>query len=312
MHDFRKSIESARVLIAEGSVIERLGRGGDFELDPHIAHAGFIYEKSQKAALLAIYQQYVEAVMERDLPLVLFTPTWRANPRRLAAAGFGDDVDVNGDGVRFIDQVRSAYPSHSDRIFIGGLMGCNGDAYQPIEALPRSEAVEFHEPQASALAHGGSDFLMAATLPAFSEAAGIAEAMARAGIPYIVSFVIRPTAELLDNTPLWDAILRIDTEVDPKPMGYLINCVHPSVFDQAMQIMRAQSPSALSRILGLQANTSAKSPEELDNADALESEEPEPFALAMEALHDEFGMKILGGCCGTDHRHIAAIARCVS
>ncbi|MFH2000730.1 MAG: homocysteine S-methyltransferase family protein [Planctomycetota bacterium] len=312
MPDFIKTIEETRCILAEGSVIERLSRDSALSLDPFAAHAGFIYDENGKTALKRIYEQYVQAAEKYGLPLILFSPTWRANPWRLKASGLGRCTDVNGDGVRFIQSVRSAFPSHAERIFIGGLMGCSHDAYQPGQALSRGDAAEFHADQAEALARAGADFLMAATLPAFSEAAGLAEAMAGTGQPYIMSFVLRPSGKLLDNTPLWDAIAAIDQEISPEPLGYLINCVHTSVFEQAMHAMLKLSKTALSRILGLQANTSAKSPEELDHAITLESEDPETFASAMKVLHLQLGIKILGGCCGTDQRHIQALARLLS
>jgi len=35
---------------------------------------------------------------------------------------------------------------------------------------------------------------------------------------------------------------------------------------------------------------------------------PEVFGTSVALLHRELGLKILGGCCGTDDRHIRALA----
>jgi homocysteine S-methyltransferase len=191
-----------------------------------------------------------------------------------------------------------------------------GDAYRPQEALSQEAAASAHALQARVLAESGVDFLLASTLPAYSEAAGMAEAMATAaaasGRPYMLSFVVRPAGTLLDGTPLHQAVRWIDARVRPRPLGYLINCVHPTVYAQAMLAQLGCDPSLCGRVLGLQGNTSCRSPEELDALAFLDTEEPGPFADAMLALYRRFGSKILGGCCGTDERHIEWIGRAMA
>jgi homocysteine S-methyltransferase len=301
-------IEREPVLLVEGAIIERLRRRADVHLDPRIENAGLIYDPAGRTALEEIYRGYIDVGRAFGLPMIILTPTWRANPDRLAAAGLGDR-DVNGDGFRFLDSIRRSFGAYADRILIGGLMGCAGDAYDPEEALSEDRAATFHRTQALALADAGVDFLMAATLPAASEAVGIAKAMADCGVPYVPSFVIRPAGTLLDGTPLHQVVTRIDTDVEPAPLGYMVNCVHPTVLAEALTREAEVSPDLRSRMLGLQANASTLSPEELDNLDHVdETGSPEAFAREMLALHRQFGLKILGGCCGTDERHIRCIA----
>ena len=110
------------------------------------------------------------------------------------------------------------------------------------------------------------------------------------------------------TTPLAAAISAIDRQVTPRPLGYMANCTHPTVLAQALRQSYNASAMVRSRLLGLQANTSTKSPEELDGAVALETEAADSLAEKMAAVHTEFGLKIWGGCCGTDHRHIRAMA----
>jgi homocysteine S-methyltransferase len=292
----------------EGAVIERLRRSAQISLDPHVLHAGLIYDADHSAALASIYGSYLDIGRNHNLPMVVLTPTWRANPERVALARLGDVHDVNRDAYRFLASIRGQYGEYARRVWIGGLMGCKGDAYRPQEALSSSQAARFHAPQAQALAEAGADFAMAATLPAVSEALGMANAIAEARLPYVLSFVVRPTGALLDGTPLNRAIDSIDASVDPPPLAYMVNCVHPSVFEQALRCEGVLSPRVHERLIGLQANTSARAPEELDNAECLESAEPDMFADAMMRLHINLGIKALGGCCGTDDRHIACIA----
>jgi homocysteine S-methyltransferase len=241
--------------------------------------------------------------------MLILTPTWRANAERLAAAGLPGVDEVSEEAFRLLDQVREGYGAFAKSVFVGGLMGCRGDAYAAGDALPEDQAYVFHGVQARALAATGVDFLIASTLPAPSEARGIARALTETGLPVLLSFIVRPTGHLLDGTPLEEAIRNIDELVDRPPVGYLVNCVHPSVYEDAMNAASARDARATARVLGLQANTSAKSPEELDGSPRLECEDPELFATRMMHLRLEFGTRIMGGCCGTDARHIFALAR---
>ena len=310
--DFAAVIAQERVLLAEGSVIERLRRGKKIALDPHAEHALLIYDIEGRKELERMWRGYADVGREFSLPMILLSPTWRANEERLRAAGHSNVEKVNRDGVRFLAELRGRYGDYSSRIFIGGLMGCRGDAYQPAQVLSEREAARFHARQIRALADTETDFLMAATLPALSEAVGIARAMAETGKPYVLSFVIRASGALLDGTPLSEAVARIDAEVTPKPAGFMVNCVHPQVFAEAMDHQCARRPGMSERIIGLQANTSRKSPEELDQSAEYFAESPETLAEGMLSAHRRFGTRILGGCCGTDERHIRAIAQRVS
>ena len=148
-----------------------------------------------------ICRQYLDIGRDCGLPLLLSTATWRASRERIAAAGYAR-VDVNGDNFGFLDALRKSYGGYSEKVVICGLMSCRGDAYNPGDALAVDEALEFHAWQAEKLADTGVDFLLAATLPAFSEATGLALALAATAKPYVLSFVVRPEGTMLDGTPL--------------------------------------------------------------------------------------------------------------
>jgi homocysteine S-methyltransferase len=289
----------ASVVLTEGSVVERLRRNPQCTLDEHVAHAAFPTSPGTARILAGIYREYLDIAEQSGLPMLCFSPTWRANPERIRAARLSGDV--NAAGVAFVKEIIAGRKD----VLVGGLMGCYGDAYIPGQALSATDAARFHAFQANALARGGCDFLCAATMPAAGEALGIASAMARTGLPYLVSFIITRDGTLLDGTPMVEVIACTDRTISPAPLGYMANCVHPSIMAGALARCGAASRS---RILGLQANTSPKSPAELDGIPQLETEDPEPFAGAMEELHRRFGLKILGGCCGTDARHIRSLA----
>jgi homocysteine S-methyltransferase len=279
-------------VLAEGAVVERLRRDPRVELHPHIAHAALAEDPAAAPILAAIYREYLDIARAARLPIVCFTPTWRANPERARLAG-RETRALNAAATRFLAGIREG----SEEVAIGGLMGCRGDPYRPQDALPRAEAARFHAAQCAALAEAGVDFLFAATMPALPEAAGMAQAMSRAALPYAVSFIIGRDGALLDGSPVREAIRRIDGEASPPPLGYFINCVHPST-------LAFGDP----RLIGFQGNASRKPPSELEGLPELDSEDPGRFAASMLHLHRRYGLRILGGCCGTDARHIRAIA----
>ena len=301
-------LQTYPVILGEGAVIERLRRSETISLDEHVVNSALIYQESGRTALEAICRQYMDTGQRYNLPLILSTPTWRAGQERIAAAGLAGR-DLNGDNFRFLDALRTSYGEYADKIIICGLMSCRGDAYQPGEAMQEDEAAQFHTWQAEALANAGVDFLLASTLPALSEAIGIARAFAATGLPYIISFVARPEGTLLDGTPLKNAITALDAAVTPQPVAYLINCTHASVFRSALLHESNSSAIVKERIIGLLANTASLSPEELDASSVLIEEKPEQFGKNLSDLYRDLGMKILGGCCGTDDRHIECLAK---
>jgi len=305
---FVEFFEKSQCILGEGAVIERLRRNSELELDPDIVNSAFIYDKKGHNAISGIYRQYLDVGCKYNLPLLLSTPTWRASRERIEKAGY-EKKDVNADNFRFLDEMRKSYGEYAHKIVIGGLLSCRGDAYDQSQALASSEAKAFHAWQANRLAEAGVDFLYAATLPALSEATGLATALAATGKPYIISFVLRSAGTLLDGTPLKDAIAIIDTDVDPKPIAYMANCTHASIFKAAILHKTQSSATVRKRVAGLLANTAALEPEALDNSEELVEEDPQTFGRSMASLHAELGMKILGGCCGTDDRHIDNLAK---
>ena len=305
---FKDFLTTYPVILGEGAVIERLRRSAGVNLDEHVMNSALIYNDEGRSALEAICCQYLEIGRRYNLPLLLSTPTWRAGRDRITAAGL-EGRDLNGDNFRFLAELRDRYGDYANKVAICGLMSCRGDAYKPEEAMTESAASEFHVWQAEALASAGVDFLLAATLPALSEAIGLARAQAATGLPYIISFVARPEGTLLDGTPLREAIATIDATVSPQPLAYMINCTHASIFRNAMLHKGNSSLLVRERVIGLLANTAALSPEELDASTDLIEEAPSDFSRAVSALYSELKMKVLGGCCGTDERHIESLAQ---
>ncbi len=194
-----------------------------------------------------------------------------------------------------------------NKIFIGGVTGCKGDAYKPKEALDENEAYLFHKDQINALTAAGVDFLFASTMPAMSEVKGTAKAMSETDFPFVISFVIRDDGKLLDGTALVDAIKIVDNSVHVQPVFYMTNCIHPNVLSKSLNKIIDDENILAKRLFGIQANASDKSPEELDMLDELHADSPQNWAKGMVDLNKKYNLKVLGGCCGTDARYISSI-----
>ncbi|MFX1389998.1 MAG: homocysteine S-methyltransferase family protein [Promethearchaeota archaeon] len=296
------------LILAEGPVIERIEHEFRYKLNSNIQNAAMVYDDVGKVILEKIYSQYISVANNYGIPMLNLTPTWRANPERIELARF-KDRNVNKDCVTFLRQIRNKFSYEEVTILIGGLMGCKGDAYDPKVALSSEEAYNFHKNQVNELSKAGVDFLLASTLPAFSEALGIAKAMAESDCDYIISFVIHPDGTILDGTSLYKAISRIDNSVSPNPVFYMVNCVHPTTCKSAINTEPNNAELVKKRLKGLQGNGSSRRPEELDVLNKAESESPRSWAKKMIDLYLNSEIQILGGCCGTDHRHIRTIAK---
>jgi homocysteine S-methyltransferase len=299
----------SRYILAEGSIIERVRRSDPGLLHPVVENTPMIYTNNGRQALTSLYSGYLDIGFRRDIPMIVLTPSWRANTERIRKAGYSNLDEVTSDVVVFMRDLIDGYHSYKNKILLGGLTGCRGDSYNPKEALSREEAHRFHLPQAEALAKTKVDFLLAATLPALSEAEGIARAFADCDIPYMLSFVVRSNGNLLDGTPLAQAIDLIDANTNPRPTCYFINCVHPENVRKGLLAQGNRLKDVLPRLAGLQANASDKNPEELEGLDHMDADSPHHFAESMARLHSEFGIKILGGCCGTDEKFIEEIGK---
>ncbi len=303
---FKEAVSFYPHIITEGSIIERLKREFNYPLDDALSNALMIYDDVGKSLLEKIYREYLDVAESSDLPIMLLTPTWRTNSDRTKNANV-DMKTINTDAFLFVDNIRKSYGNFSEKIFIGGLTGCKGDAYKPEEALSENDSYHFHKEQMQILAEAGVDFLFASTLPALTEAIGIAKAMSETKKDYVISFVIRDNGKLLDGTLLTDAIRIIDDSVSTPPLFYLTNCIHPDVLHKSFINLKDEDDILKKRLFGIQANASSKSPEELDTLENLDADSPANWAIGMVDLNKKYNLKILGGCCGTDARFISSI-----
>ncbi len=292
----RDLLDNHRFILAEAAVVERLRRNKRIELDRSLVHTPLIYSSEGRAELQGVYEEYLGIAEINERPILLCTPTWRANRERVEASNYSPSINV--EAAHFLKAL-VAEQSRKVPVRIGGLIGCKNDCYLPQEGLSLDEASEFHKWQVNQLASAGVDFLIAVTLPAVEEAAGISLAMEATGLPYIISFVIGPDGNVLDGTSVQKAIEYVDAKTTKRPLGYFINCSYPSFLKPA-----SWSENVFERLIGIQANASSLSHDELEGSTELRSESVEEWGSLMAELNRDFGLKVLGGCCGTDRKHL--------
>ncbi len=288
----------------EGAIGERLKREYNIDIDGIVAMASLVYSKEGKKALLELWRGYADIAEKYKMPFIATTPTRRANAERIKQSGFGKEIIKDN-----VDFLRSVQKEFKCRAYIGGLMGCKGDAYTGEGALNTDEAEEFHSFQAELFKNANVDFLYAGIVPCLKEALGMAKAMAKTEIPYLISFMLRRNGRLIDGTSISDAVNYIDKNVDTKPICFMTNCVHPDVLYEALSYDFNNNTVVKNRFKGIQANTSNLSPEELDGAKELYCSSAKDLAKSIVKLKSISSIKIWGGCCGTDFSHMEEIAK---
>lgn len=286
----------------EAAVVERLRRSNHITLHHSLVNAPLIYDQYGREELRKIYQEYVDVAIDAQLPILLLTPTWRANYKRVSESNY--PMSINIDSVEFLQEFRQSQTGQKAQIKIGGLIGCKNDCYQPNEALNKSEAELFHSWQIKQLALAKVDYLIAETLPNVEEALGIAIEMEKTNIPYLISFVISRDGLVLDGTSLSEAIRYIDNNTTLKPLGYMVNCAYPSFL-----CADKQPKELFKRLIGYQANASSLDHCDLDGSEQLERDTLSEWGDLMIELNEKYGLKILGGCCGTNGEHLRYISK---
>jgi S-methylmethionine-dependent homocysteine/selenocysteine methylase len=293
--------ENYDFILAEAAVVERLRRNDAVVLDETLIHSPLIYDTIARVELSNIYNEYIDIANKYCVPMLLSTPTWRANKERVNNSNICPTINV--DAARFLFELRNSSAAKENTVKIGGLIGCKNDCYLPEEGLTADAAEDFHSWQVNELVLGGVEYLIAVTLPNIEEALGIARAMEATGVPYILSFVVGKNGRVLDGTSLDKAISYIDSSTTVPPLGYFINCSYPSFVNKAIK-----SGIVINRLLGIQANASSLDHHVLDGASEIHSESVSDWGGLMLNLNKKYGVKVLGGCCGTTGEHLHHIA----
>jgi homocysteine S-methyltransferase len=277
---------------------------------PDFAPFPLLESDEGRTTLLDYFRAHLDVANERGMGVVFETPTWRASPDWGARLGYDLErlAELNRDAVELLRTLRDESGSAMPFV-ISGNVGPRADGYHADAVMTASEAAEYHAWQIGVLAASGVDIVSALTVDYVAEGVGIADAAAASQVPSVISFTTDAEGRLPDGTTVAHAIERTDSESVAAPAYYTLNCTHPQ---HILQMLRDDAPWRR-RIRGLRANASPLGLVEPDEGQPLDPGDIEEFGELMQQVHLVAPtITILGGCCGTDVRHVRAIADAVT
>lgn len=273
---------------------------------PFFASFDLLKNEEGIAHVRRYYARYVALARSHGLGFVLESPTWRANPEWAAKLGYdsGTLAAVNRRAIDLMAELRTEHETTQSPIVISGNIGPRGDGYSADRMMRASEACDYHGEQINVFRDSEADLVSAFTLNYVDEAIGIVRAAAAAEMPVVISFTVETDGKLPTGQSLRDAILETDAAAGRPPAYYMLNCAHPTHFAAVLR----QNEPWVQRLRGLRANASTRSHAELDAAPDLDAGDPVALGRHYRALRQRLPqLTILGGCCGTDHRHVEQI-----
>lgn len=272
---------------------------------PHFAAFDLLRTPEGTAALKRYYAPYVEIARRDGRGLVLESATWRSNPEWGATLGYDAAAldAANAAAIALLHEIRDEAGAAPPMV-LSGCVGPRGDGYAPERHMSGDEAAAYHARQVAVFAEAGADMVSAITMSYLEEGLGVAEAAKAAGMPVAIAFTVETDGRLQTGMDLGAAIEACDAATGAYPAYYMVNCAHPSHFAAAL------AGPWTARVRGVRANASRLSHAELDQATALDAGDPEALADDYRALMTLLPrLAVVGGCCGTDHRHLDAISR---
>jgi homocysteine S-methyltransferase len=272
---------------------------------PHFAAFVLLDSEDGRQMLRRYHERYLRLAGARGVGFVLDSATWRANPDWGALLGYtaADLRRINHRAIAELVALREIGDSEGTPCVISGAIGPRGDAYRAGRSSAQA-ARDYHRAQIAAFAETEADMVCAFTLNDVAEAAGIALAAKEAGMPCAISFTVETDGRLLTGPTLQEAIEATDAMTGGAPVYYMVNCAHPTHFSGVLDPQAGWAH----RIRGVRANASTRSHAELDDSETLDQGDPQDLGRRYRELRRALpGLRIYGGCCGTDHRHVAAI-----
>ncbi len=297
---------SPRFFLSDGGLETYLIFEKGFEL-PCFSAAVLLDTEQGREELTNYFTRFVEIAKSTGRGFILDAPTWRAGTAWAGPLGqtLKQVIDTNARAVAFVSNLRTELETEACPILVNGLIGPAGDAYAPDTQIKAREALLVHAPQIHALGRAGVDMISAMTMTHASEAIGMTRAAQEIDVPIVISFTLETDARLPSGQSLSDAIEEVDAATSNGPIYYMINCAHPDHFSEALDTQAAWSL----RIGGVRSNASRLSHAELDEAVTLDDGDPVELGdLSAELVNRLPNIRVMGGCCGTDHRHIECIA----
>lgn len=270
---------------------------------PFFAAFDLLREKAGTDKLRNYYELYASMAKESGMGFVLESPTWRANSDWAKKLGYSDEAlaVANQESIKMMEEVRETFETDQSPMVISGSIGPRGDGYDPGVIMTPEEAERYHRTQINTFVASEADIVSALTITNTPEAIGLTRAAQKAKIPVVISFTVETDGRLPTGQTLKEAIQVTDAETENGPAYYMINCAHPTHFEATL----ATDEDWVKRIGGLRANASKCSHAELNESEELDDGDPQALGREIGAIrkqHDH--INVVGGCCGTDHRHV--------
>lgn len=294
------------IFLADAGVETDLIFNHGIEIREFAAHT-LLPDPKGRAALSRYFEGFLTLANQQNTGFILDTVTWKAHRHWADKLGATDDElkAANEDCVRFITELRARFSGNAKPIVLNAVIGPRGDAYKPDAVISVESAEQYYAQQLGWLAATEIDMVTALTFNQAGEAAGLAKAAKKVGVPAAVSFTVETNGALPNGQTLAEAISEVDATTSQYPAYYMVNCAHPDHFGGAL----LDAPWAR-RIRGIRANASRQSHAELDAAPELDAGNPHELAQQYRALADRMPwLNVFGGCCGSDLRHLTEIAR---
>jgi homocysteine S-methyltransferase len=273
---------------------------------PFFASIALMRTAGGRERLRGYFRQHAAIALRNGAGFVFESPTWRASPawgRKLGISG-AELVKLNKDSIALMATLRNELETPRSPMVLSANIGPRGDGYRPDTSMSASEAGAYHAEQIGWFRDTEADLVSAFTISTVEEALGIVRAAQNADMPCIISFTLETDGRLPTGQSLRQAIETVDAETNAAPAYYMINCAHPTHFEGSL----AAGEPWVGRIRGVRANASRRSHAELDESTDLDAGDPDELgAQHRDLLRKLPHINVLGGCCGTDHRHVEAI-----
>jgi S-methylmethionine-dependent homocysteine/selenocysteine methylase len=274
---------------------------------PDFAAFDLLKRAEGERALQRYFRTYAALAKTHRTGLILESATWRASADWGARLGYDDRAlaEANRRAIRLLDDLRRELKGAVETVVVSGCIGPRGDGYIPGQTMSAKDAAAYHRGQIETFADSAADMITAITMNYADEALGVAVAAERAGMPVAIAFTVETDGRLPTGQTLGAAIEQVDVATSGYPAYYMINCAHPTHFEPVL----AGRPPWTERVRGLRANASRKSHAELNEATELDIGDPAEFGREHAELKRRLPqLSVMGGCCGTDHRHVEQIA----
>lgn len=308
MRSFRSSLPQldGELFLTDSGLETDLIFHGGFDL-PEFASFVLLHDAAGTKALRTYFREHAAIARDIGAGFIFESATWRASPDWGEKLGYSPArlAEANRRAIELLVELRGELDDYPKPLVISGAIGPRGDGYHPKELLAADEAQHYHTAQIEALADTAADMVNAMTITHAGEAIGITRAATACGIPVAVSFTVEVDGHLPDGTELGESVKQVDDATGGAPAYYSINCAHPTHFENSLNV----GEDWMGRLRGIRANASRKSHTELDQADVLDEGDPRELACQYADLRNRFPqLNVLGGCCGTDSRHVREIA----